>query len=90
MFTFYRSLIRIREGSPSHNLLRVINPKEAHLIDNATEIHIRFRLGGVSWPPVVYYKIFTHKSVIDLGSFAPREYFSERLAEEKKKHSMSI
>jgi hypothetical protein len=32
------------------------------------------RLGGLSFPPVVYYKIFLRGSVTDLGSFAPRDY----------------
>ncbi|TPX32357.1 hypothetical protein SmJEL517_g04523 [Synchytrium microbalum] len=86
VYAFYRSLIRIREGSQPHHLFRVINPRESHLIDPATEMHMRFRLGGIAWPPVVYYKIFTQRGIVDLGSFAPREYFSERLEEERRKH----
>jgi hypothetical protein len=37
-------------------------------------VHVRFRLGGTSFPPTIYYKIFTHNSLVDLNSFAPRDY----------------
>jgi hypothetical protein len=66
------SRIKIR-GEPAI-LLKSINPLEAKLFDAASNIHLRFRLGGDRFPPLIYYKIFTHGSVVDIGSYAPRNY----------------
>ena len=35
------------------------------------------------FPPTIFYKIYTHGNVVDLGSFAPREYYLERLSQEQ-------
>ena len=40
--------------------------------------NVRFRLGGHRFPPEVYFKIFTHRPLCDVNSFAPRDYNSER------------
>ena len=37
-------------------------------------IHVRFRLGGASFPPTLYYKVFLLNALCDVGSFAPRDY----------------
>jgi hypothetical protein len=75
---YYVDLIKFREqGSPAQ-LLRSINPREAGLLDAATGAHVRFRLGGLDWPPKVYYKIYTHASVTDICAFAPRDYTREK------------
>ncbi|CAE7152149.1 Mfi, partial [Symbiodinium pilosum] len=34
------------------------------------------------FPPTIYYKIYTHGNVVDLGSFAPRDYHLERQTQE--------
>lgn len=44
------------------------------LLDPAAPIHVRFRLGGESFPPQVYYKVFVEGAVCDVGGFAPRDY----------------
>ncbi len=44
-------------------LLRGINPREAQLVDAAAGLHVRLRLGGSMFPPLVFYKIFTHRPV---------------------------
>lgn len=46
-------------------------------ISNSFVLH-RFRLGGEAFPPVVLYKIFCHGPLIDIGSFAPRDYTQAR------------
>lgn len=51
------------KGDP-RAMLRAINPREAALLDAAAGAHVRFRLGGSSFPPVVLYKIFTHRPVV--------------------------
>ena len=35
------------------------------------------------FPPSIFYKIYTHGNVVDLGSFAPREYHLERMSQEQ-------
>jgi len=40
----------------------------------STGIHVRFRLGGASFPPALYYKVFLLNALCDVGSFAPRDY----------------
>jgi hypothetical protein len=40
---------------------------------------VRFRLGGSCFPPLVFYKIFTHRPVTDVGMFCPRNYSAEAL-----------
>ena len=36
--------------------------------------HVRFRLGGNSFPPTIFYKIYTHQPLCDVGAFAPKDY----------------
>ena len=55
-------------------LLKSINPAEAGLLDAASRCHIRFRLGGERFPPLIYYKIFAHGGIVDINAFAPRDY----------------
>ena len=50
-----------RERGDPKEMLRAINPREAQLADAASGIHVRFRLGGTMFPPLVFYKIFTHR-----------------------------
>jgi hypothetical protein len=50
-----------RERGDPREMLRAINPREAQLADAASGIHVRFRLGGTMFPPLVFYKIFTHR-----------------------------
>ena len=53
-------------------MLRSINPREASLVDRASGMRVRFRLGGDTFPPQIYYKIFTRAALCDVGAFAPR------------------
>lgn len=61
------------------DLLRCIIPGEADILDKASGVHVRFRLGGHIFPPKIYYKIYTHRPLCDLNSFAPRHYANESL-----------
>eukprot|EP00281_Chroomonas_sp_CCMP1168_P030893 CAMPEP_0206252002 /NCGR_PEP_ID=MMETSP0047_2-20121206/22334_1 /ASSEMBLY_ACC=CAM_ASM_000192 /TAXON_ID=195065 /ORGANISM="Chroomonas mesostigmatica_cf, Strain CCMP1168" /LENGTH=289 /DNA_ID=CAMNT_0053678011 /DNA_START=348 /DNA_END=1214 /DNA_ORIENTATION=+ len=75
IYKYYRDLVSFRHRGDPGLLLRCINPHEASLVsDRASGAVVRFRLGGVNFPPVVYYKIFLRGSVTDLGTFAPRDY----------------
>jgi len=84
----YRSLRSIvlafrRSGDPCL-VLRSILPRESLLFDPSMQIHVRFRLGGVRFPPLVYFKVFTHAPVCDVGAFAPRNYFAHAILREGK------
>jgi len=74
IFGYLREMLLFREQGDAKELLRCINPREAGLIDVATKIHVRFRLGGSLFPPAIYYKVYTHAPVADVGAFAPRDY----------------
>jgi len=78
IYHYYRDLITFRNTGNPAMLLRAINPKEAGLIDPAAGVHVRFRLGGHLFPPTIYYKIFTHNPLCDIGAFAPRDYTQTR------------
>ncbi|KAL0211576.1 hypothetical protein RCL1_005202 [Eukaryota sp. TZLM3-RCL] len=78
IFRFYRSLLsNVSSLSPSM-VLRSISPTEARLLDKSTFCHVRFRLSGFSFPPMLLYRVYVHGNVTDLNSFAPRDY-SNRL-----------
>ncbi|KAJ3214895.1 hypothetical protein HDU67_001097 [Dinochytrium kinnereticum] len=77
IYRFYRELIRFREKGDPRKLLKFVNPKEAQLIDGASGIHVRFRLGGTKFPPTIYYKIFVHSRLVDMNAFSPRDYTKE-------------
>ncbi|XP_061058547.1 protein MFI [Eubalaena glacialis] len=74
VFQHFKSLINIRRQGEPRQILRYINPKEAELVDAAAGINVRFRLGGVKFPPEIYYKIFTHRHIEDLCANSPRDY----------------
>eukprot|EP01044_Picomonas_judraskeda_P011466 COSAG03_NODE_1566_length_3865_cov_5.286511_1_plen_350_part_00 len=88
IFRYYRDLISFRERGMPSQLLRCVNPTEARLLDAATSTHVRFRLGGVSFPPTIYYKVFCHGSLLDIGSFAPRDYTQEGSKRQIPRHSI--
>lgn len=53
----------------------------------ASGIHVRFRLGGTLFPPLVFYKIYTHRPVTDICSFCPRDYVNERRVNASEMHN---
>lgn len=90
IYRYYRDMIRFRERGDPALLLRTINPKEIEYMDPAMGAHLRFRLGGITFPPIIYYKVFTHRPVTDINSFAPRDYTSEVTLGPRNKHSHPI
>nr|CAB3226509.1 uncharacterized protein C11orf65 homolog [Phallusia mammillata] len=74
VFRYYRDLINFRgQGDPSL-MLRCINPTEAKLLDAASGSHVRFRLAGEKFPPNIYYKIYTHRPIVDMCANSPKDY----------------
>eukprot|EP00742_Colponemidia_sp_Colp-10_P005727 GILJ01006121.1.p1 GENE.GILJ01006121.1~~GILJ01006121.1.p1 ORF type:complete len:563 (+),score=89.50 GILJ01006121.1:144-1832(+) len=78
IYKYYRDLIHFRERGNPAQMLKSINPLEAQLMEAASNLHLRFRLGGMTFPPAIYYKIFIHGSLVDVNAFAPRDYTKER------------
>ena len=77
VYKYYRDLVCFKlQGAPA-DLLKTIIPQETGLFDKASGVHVRFRLGGSSFPPKVYFKVFTHRPLCDVNAFAPRDYTKE-------------
>eukprot|EP00792_Barthelona_sp_PAP020_P008795 TRINITY_DN3250_c2_g1_i1.p2 TRINITY_DN3250_c2_g1~~TRINITY_DN3250_c2_g1_i1.p2 ORF type:complete len:278 (+),score=83.58 TRINITY_DN3250_c2_g1_i1:55-888(+) len=74
IFRFYKDLIVFKEGGDPLTLMKIINPREALLLDRASQHKIQFRLGGTTFPPSIYYKVTINSSVCDVNDFAPRDY----------------
>jgi hypothetical protein len=89
IFRYYRDLISFRERGIPKQLLRCVNPAEAQLLDAASSTHLRFRLGGSIFPPTIYYKVFCHGGLADIGAFAPRDYTVNSGKKPLPQHSMS-
>ena len=87
VYQYYRDLIRLRENADTAQMLCSINPTEGQLAESATGLHVRFRLGGESFPPHIMYKVYTHRPVTDIGSFCPRNYVQERAVTTKELHN---
>ncbi|XP_066475948.1 protein MFI [Tiliqua scincoides] len=74
VFGYYKELIGFRKCGEPCQLMKCIDPKEAEYLDAAAGVHIRFRLGGLTFPPNIYYKIYTHRPVVDLCANSPKDY----------------
>lgn len=74
IFHHFKELLRFKNAGDPITMLKSVNPREAALVDSASGTRVRFRLGGSSFPPNVYYKLFTNAAVCDMGAFAPRDY----------------
>ncbi|CAJ1398530.1 unnamed protein product [Effrenium voratum] len=82
--TLRETIAMFRRSGDPYLLLRAVLARESVLLDPALQLHVRFRLGGPSFPPSIFYKIYTHGNVVDLGAFAPRDYHHERVSAEQK------
>ena len=89
IYRYYRDLIRFRERGDPAVLLRAVNPREANMSDAACGVHVRFRLGGTTFPPLIFYKIYTHRPVTDMCAFSPRDYVAAALEKKSRRHTKS-
>ncbi|XP_062830681.1 protein MFI isoform X2 [Anolis carolinensis] len=87
VFDYYKGLIGFKQRGKPSSLMRYIEPREAEYLDAAAGIHIRFRLGGLKFPPSIYYKIFTHRPIVDLCAYSPKDYakLALKTREERKR-----
>ncbi|XP_064628856.1 protein MFI-like isoform X2 [Lineus longissimus] len=74
VYKYYRDLINFKQRGDPALMLRCINPNEARLLDAASGIHVKFRLAGDKFPPNIYYKIYTHRNVVDMCANSPKDY----------------
>jgi hypothetical protein len=60
------------KGHP-RKLMMLLNPMERQLLDDKVfDFHIRFRLDGCVFPPLVVYKVSLNRGAVDLNAFSPR------------------
>ncbi|XP_066517476.1 protein MFI-like [Hoplias malabaricus] len=74
VFKYFKDLVNFGSHGDPRNLLKYVNPREAEMLDAASGVYVRFRLGGTTFPPNVYYKIFTHRPIVDLCASSPKDY----------------
>ncbi|XP_030204419.1 uncharacterized protein C11orf65 homolog isoform X1 [Gadus morhua] len=74
VYAYLKGTISFRYHGDPRGLLKSVNPREAALLDAAAGVYIRFRLGGVRFPPSIYYKIFTHRPIVDMCANSPKDY----------------
>lgn len=79
-YFYYRSLLLSHERQDPLVLLRLLVHERSALLDQRSGLYLRFRLGGQTFPPNIYYKIYSAIPVVDIQSFAPRDYASEAAA----------
>ncbi|XP_070960451.1 protein MFI-like isoform X1 [Oncorhynchus clarkii lewisi] len=78
VFQYFKNLVRFRNQGDPRLLLKNVNPREANIMDAAAGVHIRFRLGGTTFPPSIYYKIYTHRPIVDMCANSPKDYTHPR------------
>ncbi|NP_001373428.1 protein MFI-like [Danio rerio] len=74
VFKHLKKLLSFHNQGDPRLLLRFINPAEANILDAASGALIRFRLGGPTYPPDIYFKIYTRAPVVDMCAFSPKDY----------------
>ncbi|CAL8311745.1 unnamed protein product [Merluccius merluccius] len=74
VYAYLKRTISFSHHGDPQGLLRSVNPREAALLDAAAGVYIRFRLGGVQFPPSIYYKIFTYRPIVDMCASSPKDY----------------
>ncbi|XP_025955990.1 protein MFI isoform X2 [Dromaius novaehollandiae] len=74
IFQYYKELISFKGAGDPRLLMKCIDPREAELLDVAAGAFIKFRLGGANFPPNIYYKIFTHRPIVDMCANSPKDY----------------
>ncbi|XP_054479385.1 protein MFI [Anoplopoma fimbria] len=79
VFKYFKELISRCKQQDPQAILKSVNPREAELLDVAAGVFIRFRLGGITFPPNIYYKIFTHRPIADVCASSPRDYTQQGL-----------
>ncbi|KAL8593909.1 hypothetical protein ACOMHN_048346 [Nucella lapillus] len=61
MFRLLKHSVCAAENSLTLEILRKVCPKEADFFrDKSLQIRVRFRFGGEEYPPLIFFKIYTH------------------------------
>ncbi|XP_059380032.1 protein MFI [Carassius carassius] len=74
VFKHLKKLVSFHNQGDPRLLLRFINPAEANILDAASGALIRFRLGGPTYPPNIYFKIYTRAPIVDMCASSPKDY----------------
>uniref|UniRef100_A0A8C6T9N9 Uncharacterized protein n=1 Tax=Neogobius melanostomus TaxID=47308 RepID=A0A8C6T9N9_9GOBI len=74
VFKKFKEYVALCRQKDPQEALRPVNPGEAKLLDSASGATLRFKLAGEVFPPVVQYKIYTYRPIIDVGAFSPGNF----------------
>lgn len=59
MFRLLKHAVCAAEHALSNDILRRLSPREAELLrDPSLNVKVKFRFGGIEFPPVIYFKIY--------------------------------
>jgi hypothetical protein len=90
VYNYFRDLVINKLKSAPADILRTIIPNEVDFLDSASGVHVKFRLGGSTFPPRVVFKIFTHRPLCDVNAFAPRFYCEEKEPDEDERFNKQV
>ncbi|XP_032360124.1 protein MFI isoform X1 [Etheostoma spectabile] len=74
VFKYFKDQINSCNRQDPRTILKTVNPRETELLDTAAGVFVRFRLGGTTFPPNIYYKIFTYRPITDVCAYSPKDY----------------
>ncbi|XP_073687331.1 protein MFI [Garra rufa] len=80
VFKHLKKLVSFHNQGDPRLLLRFINPAEADILDAASGALVRFRLGGPTYPPNIYFKIYTRAPIVDMCASSPKDYTQKKPA----------
>ncbi|XP_067291304.1 protein MFI [Pseudorasbora parva] len=78
VFKYLKKLVSFHNQGDPRLLLRFITPAEANILDAASGALIRFRLGGPTYPPNIYFKIYTRAPIVDMCACSPKDYTQQK------------
>ncbi|KAK7123693.1 hypothetical protein R3I93_021953 [Phoxinus phoxinus] len=78
VFKHLKKLVSFHNQGDPRLLLRFINPTEANILDAASGALIRFRLGGPTYPPNIYFKVYTRAPIVDMCACSPKDYTQQK------------
>ncbi|XP_067234518.1 protein MFI isoform X1 [Chanodichthys erythropterus] len=87
VFKYLKKLVSFHNQGDPRLLLRFINPAEANILDAASGALIRFRLGGPTYPPNIYFKIYTRAPIVDMCACSPKDYTQQKIPAPSQIHN---
>ncbi|CAH8497442.1 unnamed protein product [Dicrocoelium dendriticum] len=89
VFEFYKRLLLCGEKWEQRFLLRCLAPGERFYVDRAAGGFVMFRLGGTTFPPRIFYKLFTYRPIQDVNAYSPKSYVSGNLSSKSNHNKLN-